>query len=188
MHPITTTAPEAALAQRSGPSRIRVTLPVVPRAESVPVRTADLLPPSADFSLRGLRGTDTMGALDDSPAPVGQLFQEELCIQRLHALLVHEIRWLRRSGARELDLVLKPDAATRIALHVWWTDGRFEAQAQCREGDFRMIHVRWDSLKQAVEPHGLLLGPLLPPAPRLDDESLSRREIRKSLPAAAVAA
>jgi len=185
-----TTAPtlEAARTRRSGSSRIRVTLPAPRPAEQVPVRTPEPLPPSADFSLSGLRGTDTMGALDDCPAPVGQLFQEELCMQRLHALLVHEIRWLRRSGARELDLVLKPDAATRIALHVWWSEGRFQAEAQCREGDFHMIHVRWDALQEAVVPHGLLLGPLLPPPARLDYPAHSRQEARRALPAAAVAA
>lgn len=188
MQPATAPAREAALARPPASSRIRVSLPATRPAESVPVRNPEPLPPSADFSLSGLRGTDTMGALDDSPAPVGQLFQEELCMQRLHALLVHEIRWLRRSGARELDLVLKPDVSTRIALHVRWSNGHLEAEAQCREGDYHMIQIRWDGLQQAVEPHGLLLGPLLPPPARLDFESHARQESRKSLPATVAAA
>jgi hypothetical protein len=50
-----------------------------------------------------------------------------------------------------------------------------------------MIHIRWDGLQQAVEPHGLFLGPLMPPPARLDYDSHERALSSRALPTAAVA-
>jgi hypothetical protein len=88
-------------------------------------------------------------------------------MQRLLALMTHEIRWLRRSGARELDMILTPDQETRIAMHVVWSRGRFEAQARCHEGDYALINARWHELQYLLDGQGLSLGPLIPPPARV---------------------
>lgn len=67
---------------------------------------------------------------------------------------------LKHFNAESMAVVLKPDPATAIFLHLRLNDGAVEVHARFERGDFAAMNAKWDQVQQALSTQGIRLGPL----------------------------
>jgi hypothetical protein len=71
-----------------------------------------------------------------------------------------EITVMRRFQPDKMDVVLQPDAHTRISLHLTMNDGKIEATARCEQGDYPLLNTHWGNLQRDLEQQGVRLSAL----------------------------
>jgi hypothetical protein len=72
------------------------------------------------------------------------------------------VEGLRRTNESELSVVVRPDNATQLALHVKCHQGQIEAIAVLERGDFAALGAEWAQLQSRLAEHGVRLAPLAP--------------------------
>ncbi|MBI3416270.1 MAG: hypothetical protein HY043_13330 [Verrucomicrobia bacterium] len=70
---------------------------------------------------------------------------------------------LKHFNAESMAVVLKPDSATSVFLHLRLNDGAVEVQARFERGDYASLNAGWGQVQQALSVQGIRLGPLLEP-------------------------
>ena len=70
---------------------------------------------------------------------------------------------LRHFNAESMAVVLKPDDATAVFLHLKLTAGVVEVQARFERGDYAALNAGWGQVQQALAAQGIRLGPLQAP-------------------------
>ena len=81
-------------------------------------------------------------------------------LDRTHELVsLHALR-LVDAKADLLQVVLKPDAGTKLSLELRQRGGGIEAQAVLQSGDFAHLKQHWPELQQRLEQRGIRLAPL----------------------------
>lgn len=67
---------------------------------------------------------------------------------------------LRQLGAGQMQVVLKPDSNTELALHLSLRNGIVEVQAQFDQGNSAAVNVYWKELRFVLAQQGVHLMPL----------------------------
>lgn len=112
-----------------------------------------------NLTVEGLRSGESP-ALDEGPS----ITLERSTLDRVNQLILREVNTVRQTSARELDVVLRPDSRTEIALHVQWRHGQLIADARCLHGDYTALNSGWMDLQAHLGREGVHLTPLEQPA------------------------
>ena len=83
-------------------------------------------------------------------------------VATLTQMISEEVRVFRQAKSDGLEVVLKPDHHTEIALEFRIHQGQLEACARCQQGDFHALHAEWPQLQQALSQQGVRLLDLNP--------------------------
>lgn len=154
------------------------TLQELPASSSTPVR--EVRPPGGRFhpgalehgmSPSGPNWEASSGAIDFPGAVVQDATPAEVDLRatvgnpgdrvhRLHELVTSEVRVLRRDRTDALDVMLRPDSQTEIALHVVRRGDGYVATARCHRGDADGLGAEWSRLQQSLALQGVRLEPL----------------------------
>ena len=67
---------------------------------------------------------------------------------------------LKHFNAESMAVVLKPDDATAVFLHLKLSGGQVEVHARMERGDYSAMNSNWSQLQQALAPQGIRLGAL----------------------------
>jgi hypothetical protein len=109
------------------------------------------LPGQRDLASESLRPQNDVESRGSSPA---QYVVQEISRNAFQ---------LRQLGAGQMQVVLKPDATTELALHLSLRNGVVEAQAQFQQGDQNSLNSYWKELRLVLAQQGVHLMPLREP-------------------------
>jgi hypothetical protein len=70
---------------------------------------------------------------------------------------------LKHFNAESMAVVLKPDDATAVFLHLKLNAGIVEVHARFERGDYAALNASWGQVQQALASQGIRLGPLQEP-------------------------
>ncbi len=81
---------------------------------------------------------------------------------KLAVSVLDHVLAFRRFGARDVDVSLRPDNDTQIALHMSLRNGQVEVVARLERGQFDQVQRHWGELQQSLSQQGIRVGQLTP--------------------------
>ncbi|KAF0171824.1 MAG: flagellar hook-length control protein FliK [Limisphaerales bacterium] len=82
-------------------------------------------------------------------------------MEPLQSNVLKHITELRHTGATEMAVVLRPDAATQLSLRLsLGSDGEVTVQARCEQGDAQLLAANWGEIRHSLAQQGVRLGAL----------------------------
>jgi len=122
---------------------------------------------ASDFSARNLGATEwQMGRpVSSSDRPALQAasaasIDPMLTVERISGLLQRETALVRPHSSDAMSVVLRPDAATELVVHLAQRNGRIEATVRCERGDFEHLNALWPQLQHSLAQQKVRLAPL----------------------------
>lgn len=167
MKPMSKTERNAEAAQKNLPREHLLPEQANQRAETtlskpVPSLRDDRLPRASDVAemrspaiaaFRGVGGDRIEDAVLFEPV-------RELGGSRLVTSVTDHVLAFRRIGARDVDVNIRPDANTEIALHMSLRNGQVEVVARLERGDWQNVQLQWSGLQQQLSLQGIRVGQL----------------------------
>jgi hypothetical protein len=167
MKPTIKTERNAEAAQNNLPRERFLPEPASQRAEAalsrpMPVFRDDRLPRASDVAELRSPAIAAFRSAGGERIEDTVLFEpvRELGESRLVTSVTDHVLAFRRIGAREVDVNIRPDANTEIALHMSLRNGQVEVVARLERGDWQNVQLQWSGLQQQLSLQGIRVGQL----------------------------